>query len=406
MEIFCSIRRGLKMMYEACTHGLRVVGRCCLLPATLGLRLWDSAHPPELPHVPKARWGPKLAAKLSLDELFFSMEFLVAGLDNRPDKQKVAREVEQALELYHERGWLEHPESYYPKPPALTCPLIETKQAWGMKYEVLKFASEYEPFAGEPGRNRWLDYLENRAGHAWVLRDKKVQRPWVICIPGFRMGTPWVDAQAFHAPFLLKKLGWNVIIPVLPLHGPRTVGIRSGDNYLHGDYLDTVHAHAQAIWDIRRLISWIIAQGAPAIVSMGISLGGYTTAMLASVAEELSGAIAGIPPSDFLALIQENTPRLLGKIGSSALPLHNEQVTKLLKVVSPLSMQPKVPKSKLFMFAGNSDRLVHPSHPYRLWKHWQEPEIYWYDGGHGYFLFDKGVQALVKHGLENCYQSS
>ena len=40
---------------------------------------------------------------------------------------------------------------------------------------------------------------------------------------------------------------------------------RSGDGFLSGHALDTVHAEAQAMWDIRRLVSWIRAQGAPAV---------------------------------------------------------------------------------------------------------------------------------------------
>ena len=80
-----------------------------------------------------------------------------------------------------------------------------------------------------------------------------------------------------------KILGLNVLIPVLPLHGPRRIGRRSGDGFLGGEVLDTVHAETQAIWDIRRMIGWLRGQGALSVGATGLSLGGYTTALLAGI---------------------------------------------------------------------------------------------------------------------------
>src|SRR3546814_4593895 len=63
-------------------------------------------------------------------------------------------------------------------------------------------------------------------------------------------------------------------LPVLPLHGPRSTGWRSGDHYLDGDMTDLVYAESQALWDLRRTLAWLRANESGARVGVyGISLG-------------------------------------------------------------------------------------------------------------------------------------
>src|SRR5690606_6600666 len=127
--------------------------------------------------------------------------------------------------------------------------------------------SGYEPHDGEPGRERWLSYAPCRTGHAWVLRHREATtangepRPWLVCIHGYQMGTPIVDFGAFRPAWLARRLGLNLVLPVLPIHGPRRIRRVSGDGFLAGELLDTVHALAQAAWDLRRIVSWVRAQG-------------------------------------------------------------------------------------------------------------------------------------------------
>ena len=58
---------------------------------------------------------------------------------------------------------------------------------------------------------------------------------------------------------------------------------------------------------MRRLISWLQTQDAPGIGVLGLSLGGYNTALLASVQPGLACAIAGIPATDFSRLLFEHS---------------------------------------------------------------------------------------------------
>ena len=67
------------------------------------------------------------------------------------------------------------------------------------------------------------------------------------------MGTLNKSLMRFQPEYLHEELGLNLLMPVLPLHGPRDTGLISGERTLSGDVMDTLHTGEQAIWDLRRL---------------------------------------------------------------------------------------------------------------------------------------------------------
>jgi hypothetical protein len=77
----------------------------------------------------------------------------------------------------------------------------------------------------------------------------------------------------------------------------------------------------------------------------------------------------------------------------------HEEVSEVLRVVSPLSLTPKIPRERRFLFGAISDRLVPPDQVRDLWRHWDEPEIVWYQGGHVSFRFHPEVRRFVHHAL-------
>ena len=180
-----------------------------------------------------------------------------------------------------------------------------------MTFEHLTFESGYTPHVDEPGRDRWLEYEANATAHAWVLRHPGPPRPWLICINGYRTGNPLTDLASFGARRLHRTLGLNLAFPVQPLHGPRSAGA-SGDRVIFAGAMNTVHTAAQALWDIRRLKSWITeVEQAPSVGVTGLSLGGYLTALLVCFEDDLACAIAGIPESDLVRGMRRNVEPLL-----------------------------------------------------------------------------------------------
>ena len=355
---------------------------------------------PPVERVPEPALDLELAIKVAFDQLALaSMVATRPGIFTR-DIPRRALEVREAHALFERSGWLEKPESYHREPPALTTPALRWRRSLGFSFEHLSFESGYEPHSGEPGRERWLSYALNREAHAWVLRHADASRPWLVCIHGYGMGIPAVDLSAFETRRLHQGLGLNVICPVLPLHGPRKLGLRSGDGFLSGDFLDTVHAEAQAMWDLRRLLSWLRGNGATQIGVYGLSLGGYTTALLAGLDPGLACAIAGIPATDFSRVVARLAPhatlREIERLG-----LDWSVLREVLSVISPLRLAPRIERDRLSIFGGTADHLVPADQVRDLWKHWGEPRMAWYPGSHLSFSREPQVRFLIDDALRH-----
>lgn len=378
-------------MFARLARGIEVALRSGATPLIVGARIasrWRAAHPEGLP---TPRGGLGLASKAVLDEIFLAAELAAAPVVR---ERRVVDELAEALELFEARGWLEDPGSYHDTPPPLTDAVLTPGRVPWIRYETVRFESGYTPHEGETGRARWLGYEPNRTAWAWMLRHPGPPRPWLLCVPGYRMGTPLVDFAGFRARWLHKHLGLNVLIPVLPFHGPRRVGLRSGDGYFVGDFVDTLHAQAQALWDVRRLLSWLRTQSPPAVGLHGVSLGAYTAALVAAMEPELDCVIAGIPAASFSRLAKSHVPDPV-LWAAEQMGFQFERVEQLLRVVSPFSFDPSVPVERCYLYAGLADRLASPDHALELWDHWGRPRVSWYHGSHVSFLWETEVRTLL-----------
>lgn len=373
--------------------------RSVLAPGVLASRLLAPPGTPFDPEVPAPSAGLGVLFKTVLDEAFFLSELLSLRLAFLRDFDRLMVEVRDAVDLFARRGWLADPRRYHGDPPPLVPSDMRRASARGIPYQHLVFPSDYAPDAEEPGRARWLGYTANRTGHAWVLEHPGLPRPWLVCIHGYRMGFPLADFTAFPVRWLHHRLGLNLVFPVLPLHGPRRRGRRTGDGFLTGDYLDTVHLQAQAAWDIRRVLGWLRHErDAPAVGAYGLSLGGYTAALLAALADDLDVVVCGVPATSHTAIARRNLPAFLVRT-SERLGFAWERVDALLRVVSPLALPPRVPRERRFLYAGTADRLVPADGVCALWRHWDRPKIAWYHGSHVSFGWEGPVRRLLREAL-------
>ena len=169
----------------------------------------------------------------------------------------------------------------------------------------------------------------------------------------------------------------------------------SGDGFFGGDCLDTIHAETQAISELRQLIGWLRENEAPAVGVYGLSLGGYTGAVLAGFEADLACVIAGIPASDFCRLAQIHTPARILK-AAEVLGFDWDKVSQIFRVVSPLALRPLVPKDRRFIFAGVEDRIVPKKQARDLWNHWDRPKTIWYRGSHLSFYFEPEVRDWLR----------
>ncbi len=380
----------------------RTVGVAQAAPRTAAFlaRSWATSR---IPGAEGNRPTVGLAAQVLLDEVLMAAMKNPRLFPSEEDYERAGADMAAAHDMWQARGWLDDPASYHGNPPAPDRVTVTRERALNVGYEHVTFPSTYEPHMGEPGRDRWLGYADNRTAHAWVVRARQPGQPWLVCVHGWGMGTPFMDLRAFRARRLSRELGLNLLVAVLPLHGPRQKADgNGGEGFMTIDLIDALHGFAQAAWDIRSAIRWIRFHEPEADVGIyGLSLGGYTAALTAALEEGLACVIAGIPATDLVDLYRRHSPvkvrrRALetGALGPKAAAVH--------RVVSPLVLTAKPPPERRFLFAGIGDRMSTSRQARKLWEHWDRPKMAWYPGGHVGFFFAGSVSNFVEEALASC----
>ena len=301
-------------------------------------------------------------------------------------KKKSAGAVEDKLDLslYTDPKLLQHPLSFYPAPKErIQVRRKRIRALEGGVQESLRFESLYETFHPDY-RQAYRRYRENNTAYAIWWRHLDGNRPTLLVVHGWMAGNPLVHQYEFLMPWLYEKLGLDIVFFQQPFHGRRKPKQSrfSGQLFPSTNPARTNEGFGQSVYDLRSLFAWLKSEGAGRTGCTGSSLGGYVTALLASTEPGLDFAIPIIPPaaiSDLFWKQGEGSPRRreAEKRGVTA-----ETFRALLAVNSPLMLQPLVPKERRFIVAGLGDRLVPPSHPYALWRHWEECRIHWFPGGH------------------------
>lgn len=350
------------------------------------------------PGAPRPELETKTYAKAALDEALLGFFVTLAKVPQGEEAERMCRDATVLEALLRERGWLERPETFHRAPSPPDDPRLTPARGVGFDYEHLRFTSGFVPDAALPGASEWLGLAPNREVSAHVFRHAERGRPWLLCIHGYRMGYPLIDLRLFMPRLLHERLGLNLVMPVLPLHGPRKIGRHSGDYFLDGNLLELLHAESQALWDLRRTVAWIRAQEPDARIGvLGYSLGGYNAALLAAHETGLDFVVAGIPVCDFAATLWTHIAapnrRYFELQG-----LDEARYRRLLQVVSPTARPAQLPADRLHIFAGSADRVVPPAQPLALAAHWGRP-ISWFPGAHLTFRGERAVTACIEDAM-------
>ncbi|MGH8482121.1 MAG: alpha/beta hydrolase family protein [Nevskiaceae bacterium] len=357
------------------------------------------AREPSTEGAPPPEPGLWMDAKTALDEALLAYLVGTSRLPGADEIVRIGADARRVEELVQQRGWAERPEALHATPPAPERVYVQQARVYGWTYERVSYPSTFVPDPELPGAEVWAQHQNNRQAVGWVLRHPGAPRPWLVCVHGYRMGEAWLDFLLFPPRWLHERLGLNVFMPVLPMHGPRRVGLRSGDHYLDGNPLDLLYAQTQALWDLRRGLAWLRSQEDSARIGvLGYSLGGYNAALLSQYDDKLDFVIAGIPPSDLAAALWRHIPQV-HRDYFAAHGLDLERYRRLLQPVSPLARAPKLERERLYLFAGAADRLVLPDQTLALARHWQVP-VQWYQGTHLTFRRESVVRMHIEAAMQ------
>lgn len=347
--------------------------------------------------VPEARSA--VDAKAAVDETLLAYFVGVARIPGGAAATTMCAAASQLAETLKASPWADDPAGFHGTPAVPTAITIEARRWQGLAYERVSYPSGFAPHAALPGAERWAAQLPNQRSTLRVFRHAGADRPWLMCIHGYRMGDNWMDFGLFSPQVLHRKLGFNLLLPTLPLHGPRKIGGSSGDFYLDGDLLNLLHAQTQALWDLRQALAWLRdREASPRIGVYGVSLGGYNAALLATAEAQLDFVVAGVPLADPAAALWRHLPDWHARYYVQQ-GLCEVTYRALLQPVSPLA-RPALPgKERLHIFAAAADRIVPPDQPLLLARHWDVP-VHWYQGSHLSIRAERVVRDTLKTAMQ------
>jgi pimeloyl-ACP methyl ester carboxylesterase len=133
----------------------------------------------------------------------------------------------------------------------------------------------------------------------------------------------------------------------------------------------------QLVFDHRGLFDYLRARGAPSIGVMGASLGGYSSALLATL-DPVAFAVFLIPLASIDRFAHDHG-RLVGAKDEQL--AQAAALARAQAVVSPLSRTPKVAADRTIVIAGKADRVTGVEHSRMLARHFGT-ELQSFAGGH------------------------
>jgi pimeloyl-ACP methyl ester carboxylesterase len=216
-------------------------------------------------------------------------------------------------------------------------------------------------------RERYVAHVPNRTAHA-RLYVKGRGRPAVIVVHGYLGGQWALEERAWPIEWLQRR-GLDVAVAVLPFHGLRGRPEGGAPPFPGADPRFTNEGFRQAVADLRVLIAHLRERGAPAVGMMGMSLGGYTTSLMATLEPDLSFAVPLIPLASLADFARDQ-----GRLGAG--PKVAEQHAALEAanyVVSPLARPARLPASRMLVVGAEGDRVTPVAHAERLAKHLGAP---------------------------------
>jgi pimeloyl-ACP methyl ester carboxylesterase len=303
-------------------------------------------------------------------------------------RRSQARAERDHLRFYAELASVRDPDLSFPKPTE--APRISSRPAnpvaeWMAKGRVnnIRFDSSFEavnPALREHCRGNVRNNVV-RAQH-WVHDDGP--HPTLCVIHGF-MGSPYLFNGLFFSLPWFYRSGYDVLLYTLPFHGARAEkgSPFSGYGFFAHGFAGFAEAMAQAVHDFRSLIDYLEFTGVDRVALTGMSLGGYTSALIACVDDRIQAVIPNVPVVTPDRTVDEWFPanyavRLRDLIAGA----DEEVVREATKYPSPLNYPPLVPKDRRLIITGLGDRLAPPEQAEMLWEHWDRCAFHWFPGNH------------------------
>jgi len=224
-------------------------------------------------------------------------------------------------------------------------------------------------------KHEFRSHRDNQIALLRTLNLRIKGRPMAILVNGFSSGHHLMERVAWPVREFGRQ-GVGVSLFALPFHGPR--GHAFPPEWPQQDTAFTIEGFRQAIWDLQIAIRAMRDAGASEVGVVGMSLGGYTAALLATVTADVDFVLSYIPIASIPDVMNDNG--LVPGSGDIQRTLY-EGYREQLVPITPVCRTPKVEPKRVSIISGELDRLATAQHGARLADHFGT-ELITFPGAH------------------------
>jgi len=258
-------------------------------------------------------------------------------------------------------------ERFFPEPRAIE-PLERERGALGsgLIRRDLAWESRAETFFPELAVP-FNSTLENRVALARSFA-RKAPRPLAILVHGYMLGQLAVEERVWPIREL-DALGFDTALYVLPFHGRRASPGHSGRPQFPGlEPRFAMEGFRQAVTDLRELTRYFRERGHAKVGLLGMSLGGYTAALTATVDSSLDFLAPIVPLASLADFALEQ-----GELPEAPEPraLEHALRERVYRHVSPVHRTPLIAPERVLVIGAKADRITPISHAKRLASHFR-----------------------------------
>jgi pimeloyl-ACP methyl ester carboxylesterase len=309
----------------------------------------------------------------------------IAGAMLRPAG---VRGEHDAMRFYAELAAAKDSQLSFPRP--LELPRVASRAAGPVaelvahgRVDNIAFRSSFEAI-NPAERERRRGYTRNNVVHAQHWRHDDGPHPTLCLIHGF-MGSAYLFNGLFFALPWFYRAGYDILLYTLPFHGRRAEknSPYSGYGFFMDGFGGFAESMAQAVHDFRSVLDYLEFTGVDRISLTGMSLGGYTSALIAEVDDRIQAVIPNVPVVTPETTMDQWFPaNLLVRLGDLLTRTDKDIAAAAYRYHSPLNYPPLIPKDRRLIIAGLGDRLAPPQQAELLWEHWDRCEFHWFPGNH------------------------
>ena len=283
------------------------------------------------------------------------------------------KDLNQFEETESYRAYRENPSNLFPAPGR-----INLRKRWLGLHRV-GFAEwnwqSIHPLVFKEIEHEYRSHRDNQTALLRTLDLRIKGRPMAILVNGFSSGHHILERVAwpireFH------RLGISVSLFALPFHGPR--GHEFPPEWPQQDTAFTIEGFRQAIWDLQTAIRAMREAGASQVGVVGMSLGGYTASLLATVTSDVDFVLSYIPICSVPDVMNDNN--LVPGSGEMQRKLYDGYREQLVPI-TPVCRKPTLEPRRVRIVSGQFDRLATVQHGARLAEHFGT-ELITFPGGH------------------------